>query len=211
MGGIIWFIIGIVGMIAGVFVSYTDRKRRIELTHQFMQQQGNTKQQQEQEWQERARWQQEQVRQEQARWQQEQARQEQARWQQEQARQEQAKRQQEQARQEQAKRQQEQARQEQARRQQEQARQEQAKRQQEQARQEQARQQQENSQLAESAKILGVSVHATIDEINRAYRVKMKAFHPDRNVNVTDAVREMIHQEAIKINAARDYLLKQKS
>lgn len=157
MGGIIWFIIGIVGMIAGVFVSYTDRKRRIELTHQFMQQQqGNTKQQQEQEWQERARWQQEQVRQEQARRQQEQARQEQAR-------------------------------------------------------QEQERQQQENSQLAESAKILGVSVHATIDEINRAYRVKMKAFHPDRNVNVTDAVREMIHQEAIKINAARDYLLKQKS
>ncbi len=157
MGGIIWFIIGIVGMIAGVFVSYTDRKRRIELTHQFMQQQqGNTKQQQEQEWQEQARWQQEQARQEQARRQQEQARQEQAR-------------------------------------------------------QEQERQQQENSQLAESAKILGVSVHATIDEINRAYRVKMKAFHPDRNVNVTDAVREMIHQEAIKINAARDYLLKQKS
>lgn len=157
MGGIIWFIIGIVGMIAGVFVSYTDRKRRIELTHQFMQQQqGNTKQQQEQEWQEQARWQQEKVRQEQARRQQEQARQEQAR-------------------------------------------------------QEQERQQQENSQLAESAKILGVSVHATIDEINRAYRVKMKAFHPDRNVNVTDAVREMIHQEAIKINAARDYLLKQKS
>ena len=144
MGGIIWFIIGIVGMIAGVFVSYTDRKRRIELTHQFMQQQGNTKQQQEQEWQEQARRQQEQARQEQAR-------------------------------------------------------------------QEQERQQQENSQLAESAKILGVSVHATIDEINRAYRVKMKAFHPDRNVNVTDAVREMIHQEAIKINAARDYLLKQKS
>lgn len=157
MGGIIWFIIGIVGMIAGVFVSYTDRKRRIELTHQFMQQQqGNTKQQQEQEWQEQARWQQEQARQEQARRQQEQARQEQTR-------------------------------------------------------QEQERQQQENSQLAESAKILGVSVHATIDEINRAYRVKMKAFHPDRNVNVTDAVREMIHQEAIKINAARDYLLKQKS
>ena len=157
MGGIIWFIIGIVGMIVGVFVSYTDRKRRIELTHQFMQQQqGNTKQQQEQEWQEQARWQQEQARQEQARRQQEQARQEQAR-------------------------------------------------------QEQERQQQENSQLAESAKILGVSVHATIDEINRAYRVKMKAFHPDRNVNVTDAVREMIHQEAIKINAARDYLLKQKS
>lgn len=157
MGGIIWFIIGIVGMIAGVFVSYTDRKRRIELTHQFMQQQqGNTKQQQEQEWQEQARWQQEQARQEQARRQQEQARQEQAQ-------------------------------------------------------QEQERQQQENSQLAESAKILGVSVHATIDEINRAYRLKMKAFHPDRNVNVTDAVREMIHQEAIKINAARDYLLKQKS
>ena len=157
MGGIIWFIIGIVGMIVGVFVSYTDRKRRIELTHQFMQQQqGNTKQQQEQEWQEQARWQQEQARQEQARRQQEQARQEQAQ-------------------------------------------------------QEQERQQQENSQLAESAKILGVSVHATIDEINRAYRVKMKAFHPDRNVNVTDAVREMIHQEAIKINAARDYLLKQKS
>ena len=176
MGGIVWFLIGIVGMIAGVFVSYTDRKRRIELTRQLMQQQqGNTKRQQEQEWQEQARWQQEQARQEQAR------------------------------------RQQEQARQEQARRQQEQARQEQAKRQQEQARQEQARRQQENSQLAESAKILGVSVHATIDEINRAYRLKMKEFHPDRNVNVTDAVREMIHQEAIKINAARDYLLKQKS
>ena len=146
MGNIIWLIICIVGMMAGVFVSYTDRKRRIELTRQFMQQPENVQRPQEQ------------------------------------ARQEQAKRQQEQARQEQAKRQ-----------------------------QEQARQEQENSQLAESAKILGVSVHATIDEINRAYRLKMKEFHPDRNVNVTDAVREMIHQEAIKINAARDYLLKQKS
>ena len=175
MGNIIWLIICIVGMMAGVFVSYTDRKRRIELTRQFMQQPENVQRPQEQ------------------------------------ARQEQAKRQQEQARQEQAKRQQEQARQEQARWQQEQARQEQAKWQQEQARQEQERQQQANSRLAESAKILGVSVHATIDEINRAYRVKMKEFHPDRNVNVTDAVREMIHQEAIKINAARDYLLKQKS
>lgn len=64
------------------------------------------------------------------------------------------------------------------------------------------------SKLKEAADILGVSIDATETQINHAWRLKMKDFHPDRNVQVTDAVREMIKQQAQKINTARDYLLK---
>jgi DnaJ-domain-containing protein 1 len=59
----------------------------------------------------------------------------------------------------------------------------------------------------EAAKILDVSVNASIDEIQKAYRLKIREFHPDRNANVTDAVREMLNNQTKLINEARDTLL----
>ncbi|MBJ9579590.1 Dna-J like membrane chaperone protein [Acinetobacter baumannii] len=59
-----------------------------------------------------------------------------------------------------------------------------------------------------AAKVLGISVHASIDEIKKAHRIKIRDFHSDRNVGVTDAVREILEQKAAEINHARDVLLK---
>lgn len=59
-----------------------------------------------------------------------------------------------------------------------------------------------------AAKVLGISVHASNDEIKKAHRIKIRDFHSDRNVGVTDAVREILEQKAAEINHARDVLLK---
>lgn len=63
------------------------------------------------------------------------------------------------------------------------------------------------TKLELSAEILGVSVYATREEIQKAYRLKIKEFHPDRNVNVTPTVKAMLEEQAHKINAARDLLI----
>lgn len=65
-----------------------------------------------------------------------------------------------------------------------------------------------NSEIKRAAEILGVSTNSTRDEIQKAYRIKIKDFHPDRNVNVTDAVKQMLEQQAHLINSARDTLMK---
>ena len=49
--------------------------------------------------------------------------------------------------------------------------------------------------------------HASIEDIQKAYRLKIKDFHPDRNINVTPAVKEMLQEQARLINEARDILL----
>ena len=64
------------------------------------------------------------------------------------------------------------------------------------------------SELEKHAEVLGVSPNATEEEIKRAYRQKIKDFHPDRNINVTSAVEEIIRKETQKLNIAKDYLLK---
>ena len=46
------------------------------------------------------------------------------------------------------------------------------------------------------------------DEIKKAHHIKIRDFHSDRNVGVTDAVREILEQKAAEINHARDVLLK---
>lgn len=66
------------------------------------------------------------------------------------------------------------------------------------------------SMLEQAAKCLGISVHANIEEIQKAYRLKIKDFHPDRNINVTPAVKEMLQEQARLINDARDILLANK-
>lgn len=65
-----------------------------------------------------------------------------------------------------------------------------------------------HSEVERAAEILGISPNATRDEIQKAYRIKIKDFHPDRNVNVTDAVKQMLEQQAHLINSARDTLMK---
>lgn len=64
------------------------------------------------------------------------------------------------------------------------------------------------SEKQKAAEILGIQADATREEIQKAYRIKIKEFHPDRNVNVTDAVRKMLEEQAHLINNARDTLLK---
>ena len=63
-------------------------------------------------------------------------------------------------------------------------------------------------ELAEYAKILGVSTNASLDEIKIAWRKKMKAFHPDSNVNVSPEVMAMLEAESKKLNLAYEYLKK---
>ena len=52
-----------------------------------------------------------------------------------------------------------------------------------------------------------ISINASIEEIQKAYRLKIKDFHPDRNVNVTPAVKTMLEEQAQLLNAARDILI----
>ncbi|WP_414731751.1 DnaJ domain-containing protein [Vitreimonas sp.] len=53
---------------------------------------------------------------------------------------------------------------------------------------------------AEARSILGVSAHATESDIRAAYRAKMRRSHPDQGG---------AHNEAARLTAARDRLLKQ--
>ncbi|AXY58271.1 J domain-containing protein [Acinetobacter chinensis] len=64
------------------------------------------------------------------------------------------------------------------------------------------------SELETAAEILGVGIQATEQEINKAYRIKMKDYHPDRNVNVTPAVQRMLEEQTQLLNNARDFMLK---
>lgn len=64
------------------------------------------------------------------------------------------------------------------------------------------------SEVQRAAEILGIPPNSSRDEIQKAYRTKIKDFHPDRNVNVTDAVKQMLEQQAHLINSARDTLMK---
>jgi hypothetical protein len=63
-------------------------------------------------------------------------------------------------------------------------------------------------ELENAASILGIPSNSTRDQIQKAYRIKIKDFHPDRNVNVTDAVKLMLEEQAYLINNARDVMLK---
>lgn len=68
-------------------------------------------------------------------------------------------------------------------------------------------QEQSKTKLELSAEILGITLPTTRDEIQKAYRIKIKDYHPDRNINVTPAVKVMLEEQAHRINEARDYLL----
>lgn len=63
------------------------------------------------------------------------------------------------------------------------------------------------SELEAAAIILGITINANLNEIKNAYRMKIKDYHPDRNVNVTPAVKQYLEQQATLINNARDTLI----
>ena len=56
--------------------------------------------------------------------------------------------------------------------------------------------------------MLGVSEDASVDDIRRAYRLKMKDFHPDKYVNSPKEFQELAHKKTIEIRESYDYLLK---
>lgn len=62
-------------------------------------------------------------------------------------------------------------------------------------------------ELEAAAIILGISINAGINEIKNAYRMKIKDFHPDRNVNVTPAVKKYLEEQSMLINNAKETLL----
>lgn len=54
--------------------------------------------------------------------------------------------------------------------------------------------------------ILGLSEGATIDQMRRAYRLKIKDFHPDKYTSLPDAVRLVLQEKAQELNLAKETL-----
>jgi len=55
--------------------------------------------------------------------------------------------------------------------------------------------------------ILGVDKNATEKEVQRAFRVKISQYHPDKNQNVTDAVQQLLNEKSRELQEARDLIL----
>jgi len=54
--------------------------------------------------------------------------------------------------------------------------------------------------------VLGVARGASRDEITRAYRARMKEYHPDRVAELGTELRELAHQKTLEIRAAYETL-----
>lgn len=57
--------------------------------------------------------------------------------------------------------------------------------------------------------ILGVHPYATPDEIRRAFRLKIKEYHPDKVATLAKEFQELAHRKTIEIRESYEYLLKQ--
>ena len=63
-----------------------------------------------------------------------------------------------------------------------------------------------DSDTLKALSILGLSEGATVDEMRRAYRLKMKDFHPDKYTSLPDAVRLVLEEKAQELNLAKEIL-----
>lgn len=56
--------------------------------------------------------------------------------------------------------------------------------------------------------VLGVNETASLDDIRRAYRLKMKDFHPDKYVNAPKEFQDLAHTKSIEIRESYECLIK---
>lgn len=54
--------------------------------------------------------------------------------------------------------------------------------------------------------VLGVARGASADDITRAYREQMKAYHPDRVATLGPELQELAHKKTVEIQRAYDQL-----
>ncbi|ROL59805.1 hypothetical protein D9V87_03910 [Bacteroidetes/Chlorobi group bacterium MS-B_bin-24] len=67
-----------------------------------------------------------------------------------------------------------------------------------------------NLTLSEVYKILEVEPNASIEEIKKAYKAKVKQYHPDLVQNLGREIQELANRKLLKINYAFNLILKQR-
>ena len=67
-----------------------------------------------------------------------------------------------------------------------------------------------NLTLSEVYKILEVEANASIEEIRKAYKAKVKQYHPDLVQNLGREIQELANRKLLKINYAFNLILKQR-
>jgi DnaJ-class molecular chaperone len=64
--------------------------------------------------------------------------------------------------------------------------------------------------LQEAYNILGIEPTANIDEVKRAYRKKVKEYHPDLVQNLGNDIKDLAQQKIKEINQAYELIQKEK-
>lgn len=64
----------------------------------------------------------------------------------------------------------------------------------------------EASDNLKALKVLGLLEGATIDEMRRAYRLKIKDFHPDKYTHLPESVKLVLQEKAQELNLAKETL-----
>jgi len=67
-----------------------------------------------------------------------------------------------------------------------------------------------NLTLSDAYKILEVEANASIEEIRKAYKAKVKQYHPDLVQNLGREIQELANRKLLKINYAFNLILKQR-
>ena len=67
-----------------------------------------------------------------------------------------------------------------------------------------------NLTLSDAYKILEVEPNASIEEIKKAYKAKVKQYHPDLVQNLGREIQELANRKLLEINYAFNLILKQR-
>jgi DnaJ-domain-containing protein 1 len=67
-----------------------------------------------------------------------------------------------------------------------------------------------NLTLSDAYKILEVEPNASIEEIRKAYKAKVKQYHPDLVQNLGREIQELANRKLLEINYAFNLILKQR-